>query len=107
VLPEYSDVLIMIIIVEGSIQEILNPFCNHNAAYNSAERQSEEASICLEGTRTRVLKKIERWVRGDGLPTIWLTGPAGSGKSTIAHTVAKQCDENSPRNLAFSYFFSR
>jgi hypothetical protein len=38
---------------------------------------------------------------------MWLHGPAGSGKSTIAHTIAKWCDESHPRSLAFSYFFSR
>jgi hypothetical protein len=39
----------------------------------------------------------------------WLVGPAGSGKSTIAHTIAQQYDkeENGQNSLAFSFFFSR
>src|ERR1700761_347483 len=67
----------------------------------------EDATICQPGTRTRVLDQIRRWVRGDGPSVMWLYGPAGAGKSTIAYTIAEQCDEQSPRSLAFSYFFSR
>src|ERR1700761_5709933 len=90
-----------------SALKILEPYVNHNAAYNSAEREREEATICQPGTRTRVLNQIRSWVRCDGPSTLWLYGPAGAGKSTIAYTVAEQCDQQSPRNLAFSYFFSR
>src|SRR6201996_5794627 len=90
-----------------SALSILEPYVNHNAAYNSGEREMEDATICQPGTRTRVLDQIRRWVRGDGPSVMWLYGPAGAGKSTIAYTIAEQCDEQSPRSLAFSYFFSR
>src|ERR1700761_1744281 len=90
-----------------SVLSILEPYVNHNAAYNSTEREKEEATICQPGTRTRVLNQIQGWVRGDGPSTMWLYGPAGAGKSTIAYTIAEQCDNQSPRTLAFSYFFSR
>src|SRR6201996_5458939 len=90
-----------------SVLSILEPYVNHNASYNSAEREAEEATICHPGTRTRVLNQIQSWVRGDGPSTMWLYGPAGAGKSTIAYTIAEQCDKQSPRSLAFSYFFSR
>src|SRR6201996_2021906 len=90
-----------------SVLNLLEPYVNHNAAYNSTEREKEEATICQPGTRTRVLNQIQRWVRGDGPSTMWLYGPAGAGKSTIAYTIAEQCDNQSPRTLAFSYFFSR
>src|ERR1700761_1781706 len=90
-----------------SVLSILEPYVNHNAAYNSTEREKEEATICQPGTRTRVLNQIQGWVRGDGPSVMWLYGPAGAGKSTIAHTTAEQCDNQSSTNLAFSYFFSR
>src|ERR1700761_3390807 len=90
-----------------SALKILEPYVNHNAAYNSAEREREEATICQPGTRTRVLNEIRTWVRGDGPSTLWLYGPAGAGKSTIAYTIAEEWDKQSLRNLAFSYFFSR
>jgi hypothetical protein len=39
----------------------------------------------------------------------WLVGSAGSGKSTVAHTIAQRYDkkENGQNSLAFSFFFSR
>jgi hypothetical protein len=88
-----------------AVQELLKPYANHNAVYNSFERQQEYACICMEDTRKRILKEIEEWAKGDGPSVLWLFGPAGSGKSTIAHTVADRWDKDS--KLAFSYFFSR
>ncbi|KAF8309070.1 hypothetical protein F5887DRAFT_1294564 [Amanita rubescens] len=77
-----------------------------HAAYNSAERESEHASTCQGGTRESVLSKLMQWSgASDGYPVCWLEGPAGSGKSTILHTIAEQCDDEG--RLAFSFFFSR
>ncbi|KIJ38138.1 hypothetical protein M422DRAFT_176985 [Sphaerobolus stellatus SS14] len=90
----------------GSALDILEPHINKNASYNSSEREQEGASICQPGTRERILTKIQRWTAGEGPPVLWLYGPAGTGKSTIAQTIAEQCDKD-PKNLAFSYFFSR
>jgi hypothetical protein len=45
---------------------------------------------CLEGTRTEILSQITEWVNstGDNVPRVlWLSGPAGKGKSAIAHTI--------------------
>ncbi|KAF8341102.1 hypothetical protein F5887DRAFT_919208 [Amanita rubescens] len=92
----------------GTVFDILkdsNQIAIH-AAYNSAERESEHASTCQEGTREMVLSKLMWWSKAsDGYPVCWLEGPAGSGKSTILHTIAKQCDDEG--RLAFSFFFSR
>ena len=39
-----------------------------------------------------LLDEIERWAEDlNGPPIFWLNGLAGTGKSTIAHTVAKRC----------------
>jgi NACHT domain len=90
----------------ASIFDILRPHIAPNAAYNSREREKEHASICQEGTRTEIIGNISGWARGDpGHPVCWLEGPAGSGKSTIAHTIAQEYDDKSW--LAFSFFFSR
>ncbi|KAJ7593694.1 hypothetical protein C8J56DRAFT_853420 [Mycena floridula] len=83
----------------------LKDLARHDTAYNSHEREREEASVCAPKTREAVLKQLDQWAQGHGKPVCWLSGPAGAGKSTIAHTVAQQCDEN--HCLAFSYFFSR
>jgi hypothetical protein len=90
----------------GSVFDILKERTAIHAVYNSAERESEHASACLEGTREAVLSKLIAWsTANDGYPVCWLEGPAGSGKSTILHTIAKQCDDE--ERLAFSFFFSR
>ncbi|KAJ7593688.1 hypothetical protein C8J56DRAFT_1160491 [Mycena floridula] len=83
----------------------LKDFARHDTAYNSLERECEEASVCAPETRKEVLKRLDQWAQGHSEPVCWLSGPAGAGKSTIAHTVAQKCDKN--HCLAFSYFFSR
>ncbi|KAJ7571812.1 hypothetical protein C8J56DRAFT_1088214 [Mycena floridula] len=83
----------------------LKDLARHDTAYNSHERECEEASVCAPGTRKEVLKQLNQWAQGHSEPVCWLSGPAGAGKSTIAHTVAQQCDKN--HCFAFSYFFSR
>ncbi|KAH9487249.1 Vegetative incompatibility protein HET-E-1 [Psilocybe cubensis] len=48
--------------------------------------------ICLEGTREQILKDIIDWVNLNGQDDtsriFWLHGNAGTGKSSIAHTIA-------------------
>jgi hypothetical protein len=85
---------------------MLMPYTAFNAAYNSGERESEQASTCLENTRKDVINRISAWVEGNqNQPVCWLEGPAGSGKSTIAYTIAEQCANK--QRLVFSFFFSR
>ncbi|OCK90674.1 uncharacterized protein K441DRAFT_617682 [Cenococcum geophilum 1.58] len=74
------------------------------AAFNSYEKQHE--STCLENTRVEVLQEIRDWAHGrDDRPIFWLNGLAGTGKSTIARTVARENDQNGC--LGASFFFSR
>jgi hypothetical protein len=76
------------------------------ASYNSWERKSDDASTCLEGTHEDIIKEILTWVWGNNNFLIcWLEGHAGSGKSTVTHTIAKYCTDN--QQLAGSFFFSR
>ncbi|KXN90686.1 hypothetical protein AN958_03971 [Leucoagaricus sp. SymC.cos] len=47
--------------------------------------------LCLPGTRSELLDEITKWannVEGDAPRVFWLHGTAGSGKSSIAHTIA-------------------
>jgi len=46
---------------------------------------------CLPGTRTEIISEITDWVNSTGddvQRVLWLSGPAGKGKSAIAHTIA-------------------
>ncbi|PCD24446.1 hypothetical protein FGRA07_11106 [Fusarium graminearum] len=75
-----------------------------SAAYNS--QAEEENSFCLRATRSELLQDIDDWFNDDKTETIfWLQGMAGTGKSTIARTVAKRWDEQNC--LAASFFFKR
>jgi hypothetical protein len=90
----------------ATLFERLENHITQNAAYNSYERESEGASICAENTRAAVLDNVMAWAQGENShPVCWVHGPAGSGKSTIAHTLAQRYDEQ--ERLAFSFFFSR
>jgi hypothetical protein len=81
----------------------LRPHLVVDALYNSRMRGEEHASICKAGTRTRILGVIRDWANGDGHPVCWLRGPPGTGKSTIARTVAETLNEQ----LVASFFFGR
>lgn len=74
------------------------------AKYNSAF-EGEMAS-CLPDTRTELLTMIKSWAVGSESEHIfWLCGKAGTGKSTIARTVARSFDEQGL--LGASFFFNR
>ncbi|KAL0563579.1 hypothetical protein V5O48_018488, partial [Marasmius crinis-equi] len=74
-------------------------------ASHRAEQQYSRGE-CLEGTREEVLRVIHEWriSNGDVPPILWLSGPVGVGKTAIAMTVAKSCEED---GLIESFFFFR
>jgi hypothetical protein len=74
-----------------------------DAAYNSAAR--DEASGCLPGTRTELLAMIHNWIASEGTLIFWLSGLAGTGKTSISHSIAEAYDRE-PSRVA-SFFFSR
>jgi hypothetical protein len=69
-------------------------------------RKREHDPTCLPGTRTGLLDDIYNWVDGEYSKSIfWLNGWAGTGKSTIAQTVAHAY--SAKKGLGASFFFSR
>jgi hypothetical protein len=84
-----------------------NPLANlpraDRAAFNS-DRQNRHR--CLPNTRVDVLGEITAWAgRSDESRIFWLSGIAGTGKSTVALTIADRLDEK--KRLGASFFFSR
>ena len=74
------------------------------AAFNA--RGKDDDPLCLPETRVEVLQQIRTWADGvDGRYIFWLSGWAGTGKSTIARTIAREYyDKGCPMA---SFFFSR
>jgi hypothetical protein len=63
-------------------------------------------ATCLPDTRRDILVQIRRWADGVGGRRIyWLKGMAGTGKSTIALTIAREYSNK--KRLGASFFFSR
>jgi hypothetical protein len=60
---------------------------------------------CLPGTRTKILSEITEWVNStkDDVPRVlWLSGLPGMGKSAIAHTIAKWCNDLGVHNSCYT-----
>jgi hypothetical protein len=75
-----------------------------DAPFNSLQRQHDPH--CLNDTRVDLLQTIYYWADGQDERTIfWLNGLAGTGKSTIARTVAQRLFAKA--RLGASFFFSR
>ncbi|KAJ3520548.1 hypothetical protein NMY22_g12706 [Coprinellus aureogranulatus] len=90
-----------------SVFECLEPNISHGAAYDSAERSY--APRCAPKTREAVQGEIVSFMRhGDksdpAKKIMYLSGPAGSGKTAIAGSVAETCQEEGL--LAATFFFS-
>lgn len=76
------------------------------AAFDTYRKDMPPPPYCHEDTRKQILREIERWgTGGDNNCIFWLRGMAGTGKSTIARTVAKMF--NDQLLLGASFFFSR
>ena len=57
--------------------------------------------MCTDGTRVKILGDITKWTNDRSLTSprvFWLTGQAGSGKTTIAYTIAKRFEEGDVNN---------
>ena len=75
--------------------------CAQEAEYRHGSRKG-----CLKGTRRAILDEIAFWVWDfDRPPVYWLNGLAGTGKSTIAQTIAERV--SSDGQLGASFFCSR
>ena len=73
----------------------------HGAGYRHGNRTG-----CLKGTRENVLNEIEQWTEDfETSPIFWLNGLAGTGKSTIAQTIAERLFADG--RLGASFFCSR
>jgi len=77
------------------------------AAGASFDSQAEEHNpTCLPNTRVDLLNQISEWVKDpDSQKLFWLNGMAGTGKSTVARTLAQSFAQAG--HLGASFFFKR
>ena len=66
----------------------------------------EHNARCLANTRVELQRQIKEWAKdGNGKHIFWLNGMAGTGKSTIARTVARLFAKDG--QLGASFFFKK
>ena len=88
-----------------ALSEVLHSLPTAKDAPFSAYKRQHDPT-CLRNTRVDLLREIYEWADGEESPSIfWLSGLAGTGKSTIARTVAG--NYHAKGRLAASFFFSR
>jgi hypothetical protein len=66
---------------------------DHKCELEGEKRQLLRRAVCTPGTRVRILGDITRWANdtsSESHSVYWLFGQAGSGKSTIAYTIARR-----------------
>ncbi|KAI4117122.1 MAG: hypothetical protein LQ345_002570 [Seirophora villosa] len=73
------------------------------ASFDSYHRQHQ--THCIKDTRVELLQQLQEWSASHDRPIYWLSGMAGTGKSTIARTLAAQLKDS--KTLWGNFFFSR
>ncbi|KAJ1304380.1 hypothetical protein OPQ81_005531 [Rhizoctonia solani] len=77
-----------------------------SARYNSAQAIELKRGPCTEGTRIDLLSQLLGWVDSSNSGSVyWMSGMAGTGKTTIAYTLCLELEAS--RRLAASFFCSR
>jgi hypothetical protein len=75
-----------------------------DASFNVYQRQHDPT--CLQDIHVDLLQKVYNWANGERSPSIfWLSGLAGTGKSTIARTIARTYYDR--KDLGANFFFSQ
>ncbi|KAF5327850.1 hypothetical protein D9619_004969 [Psilocybe cf. subviscida] len=102
--------------VKVLLRERLEPsrIAHHDYILEGEEGRMLRRQACTPGTRVRILDGIVRWAKNtssDSPNVYWLFGHAGSGKSTIAYTIARRFefagDPNDTIILGGDFFCSR
>ena len=88
-----------------TVFDLLRPDYVQAALYNSSKREAEHAVTCQPKTRDKILDEVRSWADSPTTPVCWLSGPAGTGKTTVAHTIAEEYDERG--QLAATFFLWR
>jgi hypothetical protein len=91
--------------LNGSTTDLLDRLRPVKEAFHDASHASQ---TCLAGTRERLLANIYEWFQNTESSServFWLNGLAGTGKTTVARTIADRA--HTQGCLAAAFFFSR
>ncbi|KAL7815810.1 hypothetical protein V8C26DRAFT_401632 [Trichoderma gracile] len=95
--------------VQQAVLECLRPVVASGAEYHPRfDEEGASRMECLPQTRVRLLDDICDWLddfESSQKHLYWLQGKAGTGKSTIAHTVVSRMAKR--KRIAASFFFKR
>ncbi|KLO10635.1 hypothetical protein SCHPADRAFT_999452 [Schizopora paradoxa] len=114
---EYARVWLEASKCDSELTQVLNDMIQSSATLDSRLLESYEATYdnvryvkstegCFPGTRAASLEEIQEWVMASDAKApnfYWLSGPAKTGKSTIALSIADWAEEKG--FLAGSFFF--
>ncbi|CVL07284.1 uncharacterized protein FMAN_15371 [Fusarium mangiferae] len=89
--------------IENIAQPPINLVTSGNARFDSQDVHS--SPVCQAGTQTRALQYIHDWINDSEKALLWIYSHAGTGKSTLARTIARKLTETS--QIAAGYFFKR
>jgi hypothetical protein len=114
--PVVSNAVLRSFIQQKSLLKDLQPshIADHKYYLEGERRRLLRRTVCTPGTRVHVLDDITRWTNdasSKDQTVYWLFGPAGSGKSTIAFTIARRfefaTDADDITVLGANFFCSR
>ena len=84
----------------GSIDKLGHEITSYKTRHSSYGNPTG----CMAGTRVKILADLEAWASDDRSSKVyWLVGMAGTGKSTILHTLCEILDR---KNMLGASFFS-
>lgn len=89
--------------IEDIAQPQINLVTSGNARFDSQDVFS--SPVCQAGTQTRAIQYIHDWINDSEKALLWIYSHAGTGKSTLARTIARELTETS--QIAAGYFFKR
>lgn len=96
----FSFVVLSLIILPGGDFDLNSiEYAKGATGYNTSKQ-------CLPTTRVQILDDISNWVNDqkEGASNVmWISGGAGTGKSTIAHTIARRFSELGSLGSCFSF----
>ncbi|KAG4259298.1 hypothetical protein FPRO03_12974 [Fusarium proliferatum] len=89
--------------IKDIAQPPINLVTSGNARFDSQDVHS--SPVCQEGTQTCAIQYIHDWINEGEKALLWIYSHAGTGKSTLARTIARELTETS--QIAAGYFFKR